>query len=141
MIVNFLLENFEVIDMDTREEILKILQERGEILQKDLWKELNIDSSKCSRILRKLEKEGLIKRVEVVVNGVKTFKIVPAEAEIEEEKEEELSLREILERIEEVSALPPCFGCLERDCEAVRCIKLEVWFLRKVFEDRQRLYV
>ncbi len=125
--------------MDTREEILKILKERGEILQKDLWKELNIDSSKCSRILRKLEKEGLIKRVEVVVNGVKTFKIVPADAEVEEKKEE-LSLKEILERLEEVSALPPCFGCLERDCEAVRCLKLEIWFLKRVF-GRKKLYV
>jgi DNA-binding Lrp family transcriptional regulator len=122
--------------MDTREEILRILKERGAILQKDLWKELKIDSSKCSRILRKLEKEGLIKRVEVVVNGVKTFKIVPAEAEIEEKKEEELSLKEILERMEEITKLPPCFGCLEKDCEAVRCIKLEVWFLRKVMEDQ-----
>ncbi len=122
--------------MDTREEILKILQERGEILQKDLWKELKIDSSKCSRILRKLEKEGFIKRVEVVVNGVKTFKIVPAGAEVEE-KEEELSLREILERVEELAGLPPCFGCLERDCEAVRCFKLEVWFLKRAMEDRR----
>jgi DNA-binding Lrp family transcriptional regulator len=121
--------------MDTREEILKILQDRGEILQKDLWKELNIDSSKCSRILRKLEKEGLIKRVEVVVNGVKTFKIVSAEAEVEEKKPEDLSLKEILERMEEISKLPPCFGCLEKDCEAVRCIKLEVWFLKKVMEN------
>ena len=127
--------------MDTREEILKILQERGEILQKDLWKELKIDSSKCSRILRKLEKEGLIKRVEVVVNGVKTFKIVPAGAEVEEVKEEELSLKEILERVEEVAGLPPCFSCLERDCEAVRCVKLEVWFLKKVMENRKELYV
>ncbi len=125
--------------MDTREEILKILQERGEILQKDLWKELNIDSSKCSRILRKLEKEGLIKRIEVVVNGVKTFKIVPAD--FEEEKKEELSLKEILERIEEVSALPPCFSCLELDCEAIRCLKLEIWFLRRVFENKKNLYI
>ena len=117
--------------MDTREEILQILEEKGSILQKDLWKELNIDSSKCSRILRKLEKEGLIKRVEVVVDGVKTFKIVPAGAEVEEEKEDELSLQAIMERMEDLAGLPPCFGCLEHDCEAVNCIKLEVWFLRR----------
>ncbi|MEM4946098.1 MAG: winged helix-turn-helix transcriptional regulator, partial [Archaeoglobaceae archaeon] len=54
--------DFQIVD--TREEILKILDQKGEILQKDLWKELKIDSSKCSRILRKLEKEGLIRRVE-----------------------------------------------------------------------------
>lgn len=61
-----------------REEVLRILQERGSVLQKDLWKELNIDSSECSRILRSLEKEGLIKRIEVVVDRVRTFKIVLA---------------------------------------------------------------
>ncbi len=115
---------------DTREEILKILEERGAVLQKDLWKELNIDSSKCSRILRKLEKEGLIKRVEVVVDGVKTFKIIPAGAE-EEEKEEELDLKAIMERMEEITGLPPCYACLEVECDAKECLKLEVWFLRK----------
>ncbi|WP_202319044.1 helix-turn-helix transcriptional regulator [Archaeoglobus neptunius] len=114
--------------VDTREEILKILEERGAVLQKDLWKELNIDSSKCSRILRKLEKEGLIRRVEVVVDGVKTFKIVPAGAE-EEEEEEEFDLKAVLDRVEEVTGLPPCFACTETDCEATKCIKLEVWYL------------
>ncbi|RLI89896.1 MAG: Lrp/AsnC family transcriptional regulator [Archaeoglobales archaeon] len=117
--------------MDTREEILQILEQKGEILQKDLWKELKIDSSKCSRILRKLEKEGLIRRVEVVVDGVKTFKIVPAGAEEEEEKEDELSLQAIMEKMESLVGLPPCFGCLEKDCEARMCLKLEVWFLKK----------
>ncbi len=117
--------------MDTREEILKILEERGSVLQKDLWKELKIDSSKCSRILRKLEKEGLIKRVEVVVDGVKTFKIVPAGVEEEEEEEEDFNLQAIMEKMQDVSGLPPCFGCLEKDCEAKSCLKLEVWFLKK----------
>ncbi len=116
--------------MDTREEILKLLEKKGEILQKDLWKELNIDSSKCSRILRKLEKEGLIKRIEVVVDGVKTFKIVPADAEVEEAKEEP-SLIELMEKVELITGLPPCFGCLQLECEAKECIKLEIWCLRR----------
>jgi len=116
--------------MDTREEILQILRERGEILQKDLWKELKIDSSKCSRILRKLEKEGLIKRIEVVVDGVKTFKILLAEAEIEKKDKKELSIKEVMEQMEDLRGLPPCFGCLEKECDALKCLKLEVWFLR-----------
>jgi DNA-binding Lrp family transcriptional regulator len=120
--------------MDTRDEIIQILEKKGSILQKDLWKELKIDSSKCSRILRKLEKEDIIRRIEVVVDGVKTFKIVPADAEIEEEKEEDLSLQEIMERMEDLTGLPPCFGCREFECEAQSCIKMEVWFLRRVLE-------
>ncbi|MCD6492747.1 MAG: winged helix-turn-helix transcriptional regulator [Archaeoglobaceae archaeon] len=120
--------------MDTREEILQILEQKGSVLQKDLWKELKIDSSKCSRILRKLEKEGLIKRVEVVVDGVKTFKIIPAGAE-EEEEEKELNLMAIMEKMEDLAGLPPCFGCLEIDCDATKCIKMEVWFLRRATID------
>jgi len=116
--------------MDTRGEILQILEQKGAILQKDLWKELKIDSSKCSRILRKLEKEELIRRIEVVVDGVKTFKIVPAGAE-EEEEEEELSLQAIMEKMESLVGLPPCFGCLEKDCITRNCLRLEVWFLKK----------
>jgi len=121
--------------MATREEILQILQEKGAVLQKDLWKELSIDSSKCSRILRKLEREGLIKRVEVVVDGVKTFKIVPANAELKEKTEEE-SLRVMIEKMENFSGLPPCFGCLEKDCDAKSCIKLEAWLLKNLKEEK-----
>ncbi len=120
--------DFQIVD--TREEILKILEEKGEILQKDLWKELKIDSSKCSRILRKLEKEGLIKRVEVVVDGVKTFKIVSAKFEERKAEEEKLDLKTIMDRMEQVTKLPPCYGCLDLECEAERCLKLEVWFLK-----------
>ncbi|MEM1578608.1 MAG: winged helix-turn-helix transcriptional regulator [Archaeoglobaceae archaeon] len=116
--------------VDTREEILKILEEKGEVLQKDLWKELKIDSSKCSRILRKLEKEGLIKRVEVVIDGVKTFKIISSKFEEKKVEEEKLDLRTVMDRMEHVAKLPPCYGCLELECEAERCLKLEVWFLR-----------
>ncbi|MCS7121815.1 MAG: MarR family transcriptional regulator [Archaeoglobaceae archaeon] len=114
---------------DTKDEVLRIIKERGGVLQKDLWKELNIDSSKCSRILRKLEKDGLVKRIEVVVDGVKTFKIVPVEL-LEGKKDEELDLRHILER-PDASFLPPCFACLERSCEATSCLKLEAWFLNR----------
>ena len=116
--------------MEIRDQILKLLEEKGSILQKDLWKELKIDSSKCSRILRKLEKEGLIKRIEVVVDGVKTFKIVPAGAEEEKEKEE-LTLIEIMQKYEDITGFPPCFGCRVYECDPNECIKIEVWFLRR----------
>ncbi|MEM0350652.1 MAG: winged helix-turn-helix transcriptional regulator [Archaeoglobaceae archaeon] len=116
--------------VDTREEILKILEQKGEILQKDLWKELKIDSSKCSRILRKLEKEGLNKRVEVVVDGVKTFKTVSTKFEGRGAEEEKLDLKAVMDRMEQVTKLPPCYGCLDLECEAERCLKLEVWFLK-----------
>ncbi|MFP3909644.1 MAG: hypothetical protein ACLFVX_07265 [Archaeoglobaceae archaeon] len=30
----------------------------------------------------------------------------------------------------EFNDLPPCFSCPAHDCEAVNCVKLEVWFNR-----------
>ncbi len=30
----------------------------------------------------------------------------------------------------EFSGLPPCFSCSIIDCDAVSCIKLEIWFNR-----------
>ncbi|MEM0022990.1 MAG: Lrp/AsnC family transcriptional regulator, partial [Archaeoglobaceae archaeon] len=69
-------------------------------------------------------------RVEVVVDGVKTFKIVSSKFEEKKSEEEKLDLRTVMDRIEQVSKLPPCYGCLDAECEAQRCLKLEVWFLK-----------
>ena len=49
---------------DPVEEGLKLIQSRPEgVLQSELWKELGVDSRKCSRIVKKLEECGLIERV------------------------------------------------------------------------------
>ena len=39
------------------------------MLQSELWKELGVDSRKCSRIVKKLEESGLIDRVEFKKRG------------------------------------------------------------------------
>ncbi len=55
---------------------LRLIRENGgQILQKDLWKKLNLDSREGSRLVAKLVKKGLIKREEVTINGRKTFKL------------------------------------------------------------------
>jgi len=47
---------------DPVDEALKLIQSKPEgILQSELWKELGVDSRKCSRIVKKLEDSGLIK--------------------------------------------------------------------------------
>ena len=59
---------------DPEEEGLKLIQSRAEgILQSELWKELGVDSRKCSRIVKKLEENGLINRIEYRKEGVKTY--------------------------------------------------------------------
>ena len=47
--------------VDPVDEALKLIQSKPEgILQSELWKELGVDSRKCSRIVKKLEDSGLI---------------------------------------------------------------------------------
>jgi len=59
---------------DTEEEGLKLIQSKPEgVLQSELWKELGVDSRKCSRIVKKLEESGLIDRVEFKKDGIKTY--------------------------------------------------------------------
>jgi DNA-binding MarR family transcriptional regulator len=59
---------------DPVDEGLKLIQSKPEgILQSDLWKEMGIDSRKCSRIVKKLEDDGLIERIEFKKDGTKTY--------------------------------------------------------------------
>lgn len=59
---------------DTEEEALKLIQSNPEgVLQSELWKLLNIDSRKCSRVVKKLVDSERIDRIEFKSNGVKTY--------------------------------------------------------------------
>ena len=60
--------------VDPVDEALKLIQSNPEgILQSELWKELGVDSRKCSRIVKKLEDAGLIDRTEFKKEGIKTY--------------------------------------------------------------------
>jgi DNA-binding Lrp family transcriptional regulator len=70
---------FDAMDREsTAGKILEFLLENEgrDILQSDLWKELGLSSKDVSKILKKLEEEGLIKREPVVYKGRKTYKIM-----------------------------------------------------------------
>ena len=59
---------------DPVDDALKLIQSKPEgILQSELWKELGVDSRKCSRIVKKLEESGLIERSEFKKEGIKTY--------------------------------------------------------------------
>ena len=45
------------------------------ILQSELWKDLDIDSRKCSRVIARLEADGKIKRTWETVKGTRTYRI------------------------------------------------------------------
>ena len=59
---------------DPVDEALKLIQSKPEgVLQSELWKELGVDSRKCSRIVKKLEESELINRIEFKKDGIKTY--------------------------------------------------------------------
>jgi DNA-binding MarR family transcriptional regulator len=104
------------------EKALEIIKSSpGGVLQSDLWKELKIDSRKCSRIIARLESEGRIKRIWETVKGTRTFRITyrPQAAE-EEKKEADFGL------LMAGGEVAPCIGCTY-ECEPDYCPDLGNW--------------
>lgn len=100
---------------DPEEEGLKLIQSRPEgILQRELWKELGVDSRKCSRIVKKLEENGLINRTEYRKNGVKTYLL--------RAKRQPVNPGDLLAGDE----LIPCIGC-DLECMVKECHPLMDW--------------
>jgi len=100
---------------DSIDEGLKLIQSRPEgILQSELWKELGVDSRKCSRIVKKLEESGLIDRVDFKKDGIKTYLL--------RAKQQPVNPSDLLAGDE----LIPCVGC-ELECVVEECHPLMDW--------------
>ena len=100
---------------DPIDEGLKLIQSRPEgVLQSDLWKELGVDSRKCSRIVKKLEESGLIERLEFKKDGIKTYLL--------RSRQQPVNPSELLAGDE----LIPCIGC-ELECVVEECHPLMDW--------------
>jgi hypothetical protein len=100
---------------DPEEEGLKLIQSRPEgFLQSELWKELGVDSRKCSRIVKKLEENGLIDRIEYRKDGVKTYLL--------RAKRQPVNPNNLLAGDE----LIPCIGC-DLECIVEECHPLMDW--------------
>lgn len=105
--------------MDIEEKILKLIQSRKSgILQNELWKTGKIDSSKCSRIVMKLEKDGLITREQDSSKGTKTYLIKPVIKKENKAKNFNLLLVKDL--------FSPCTGC-SLECIPENCLNLSEW--------------
>ncbi len=104
--------------MDIEEKLLKLIKSKKKgILQNELWKAAKIDSSKCSRILARLEKEGKIIREP----SDRTYIIKSAK----EKKQKTKNFRLLL--IEDIFS--PCTGCAT-ECIPEQCITLSDWVCR-----------
>lgn len=106
--------------MDIEEKLLKLIKSSKKgILQNVLWKKTKIDSSKCSRIVVKLMKEGKITREPSQDNGTRTYLItIPKEKKEKPAKNFRLLL--IGDRFS------PCTGCV-LECIPEQCIPLSEW--------------
>jgi len=108
--------------MDIEEKILKLIKsKKNGILQNELWKTAKIDSSKCSRIVAKLEKDGFISREHDTSKASKTYLIRSVEKKEEKVKNYKLLL------IEDIFS--PCTGC-SLECVPEQCIQLSEWVYR-----------
>ncbi len=100
---------------DPIDETLKLIQSKPEgILQSELWKELGVDSRKCSRIVKKLEEAGVIERTEFKKEGIKTFLL--------RAKKMPVNPSDLLAGDE----LIPCI-CCELECIVEECHPLMDW--------------
>ncbi len=93
----------------------------GGILQSELWKDLGIDSRKCSRVIARLEADGKIKRTWETVKGTRTYRISYLPQKMEAPKKE-VDFSHIIAN-EEVA---PCIGCTY-ECEPDYCPDLGNW--------------
>ncbi len=107
------------------EDALEYIKSReGGVLQSDLWKALEIDSRKCSRIVAKLLKENLITREIETVDGIRTYRLYCAEK----------SQGRRFNSLMAIDIFEPCAGCIE-ECEPEHCAKLSEWIFAIVMSD------
>ncbi|AKB36004.1 hypothetical protein MSSAC_1414 [Methanosarcina siciliae C2J] len=112
--------------MDLEEEAYNIIRRHKEgVFQNVIWKELNIDSRKCSRIVKKLLDKDLIIREVGVSNGARTY-LLKAKEEVKEKYDLLLS-RDLFSS---------CTGCTG-DCEPEYCGRLSEWIGNLMVEEAE----
>ncbi len=112
------------------EEALEYIKSREEgVLQSDLWKCLDIDSRKCSRIVSKLLKEELITREPESADGVRTYRLRYVGAESSSGRFRYLLVGDVFE---------PCAGCIS-ECVPEHCPELSEWIFAIVLTEESGL--
>ncbi|WP_406661586.1 Lrp/AsnC family transcriptional regulator [Methanolobus sp. ZRKC3] len=104
--------------MSLEEDALNVIRSHKEgVFQNELWKLLEIDSRKCSRIVSKLLDDDLINRESAVSNGARTYLLT-----VKEEKKPSYDLLMAGE------VFSPCAGCRDA-CQPEICDKLTFWVM------------
>ena len=112
--------------MEAEEKVLKLIKSRKKgILQNELWKKAEIDRRKCSRIIDKFEKEGIISREQESDKGTRTYRIKYIEKKAEPVKNFRLLLVGDM--------FSPCTGCT-LECVPQHCVPLSEWVFRLIID-------
>jgi DNA-binding MarR family transcriptional regulator len=96
------------------------------VLQSDLWKDLDVDSRTCSRIIKKLEDAGLVTREETKKDGTRTFLITVVHTSEAVNPALFMAGQTII----------PCVACME-ECTVEHCKMLEDWIYELVFDEME----
>ena len=114
--------------MDLEEEAYNIIRRHKEgVFQNVIWKELDIDSRKCSRIIKKLLDKDLIIREVGVSNGARTY-LLKAKEEVKEKYDLLLS----------GEMFSSCTGCTY-DCEPEYCGRLSEWIENLMAQESEKI--
>ena len=97
------------------------------IAQSDLWKEIDVDSRTCSRILKRLEDAGLIQRTEFKKDKSRTF-LIKAVKKASDKFDVSLLMAG--------DTIIPCVAC-EEECDVSKCSMLEDWVYELVFTEME----
>ena len=112
--------------MDLEEEAYNIIRRHKDgVFQNVIWKELDIDSRKCSRIIKKLLDKDLIIREVGVSNGARTY-LLKAKEDVKEKYDLLLS----------GDMFSACTGCTG-DCEPEYCGRLSEWIGNLMVEEAE----
>lgn len=114
--------------MSADEALEYIKSHENGVLQSDLWKALQIDSRKCSRIVAKLLKDNLITREMETVEGIRTYRLHCAE------KSKGRRFKSLIA----TDLFEPCAGCIE-ECEPEHCAKLSEWIFAIVIGNEEEI--
>lgn len=110
---------------DIADEAFRVIQSRSEgVLQSELWKLLDIDSRKCSRVVKKLLDDDLIERIDFKKDGIKTFLIKAKKRAVDPS---------LLMAGED---LIPCIAC-DEECMAQECPLLMDWLYQLAIQEFQ----
>lgn len=108
---------------DIEDQAFRVIQSRSKgVLQSELWKLLEIDSRKCSRVVKKLLDEELIERIEYKKEGINTYLL--------RAKKRAVNPALLLAG----GDLIPCIAC-ENDCVVEQCAQLTDWLYQLAIEE------